>query len=66
MLIKFDGHAARGQQWSITLDNGTTLAGVSQQTALSALQGSGQSIRQAQIIVADAKLATAEAKATAI
>lgn len=60
MQISFDAAAPRGQQFTIKLDNGTTLGGVSQQTALSALQGAGQSIRAAQITVAAAKLATAQ------
>ena len=64
MLVKFDSHAARGRQWSVILDDGTVLAGVSQQTALSALQSSGRSIREAAVAVAVAKITAAKHSTT--
>lgn len=60
MLVRFDGTAARGAQWTVILDDGTVLAGVSQATALGALQGSGNSIREAAVAVAQAKIANAK------
>lgn len=59
MTVSYDGAAARGAQWTIIKDNGTTLRGVAQSTALAALMGEGKSIRQAAIVVAAAKLAAA-------
>lgn len=59
MQVSYDGTAARGVQWTIIKDDGTVLRGVSQATALAALMGDGQSIRQSAIVVAKAKLAAA-------
>lgn len=59
MHVIFDASAKRGRQFTLKLDNGKTLAGVSQQTAIGALQASGHSIREAGIVVAQAKLAAA-------
>jgi hypothetical protein len=61
MQVSFDAAAPRGQQFTITKPDGTMLAGVAQATALASLMSQGSSIREAAIIVAEAKLRTSTA-----
>jgi len=65
MLVTFDAAAERGRQFTISLADGTKLAGVSLGTILGALQAAGYSIRKAAAVVAEARIAAASSQATA-
>ncbi len=56
MSIQYLPTNPRGRQWTVVVDDGSTMAGVSRNDAAAALQLNGLSIRQAEIELTRAKL----------
>jgi hypothetical protein len=65
MKVSFDASRERGSQYTVTMNTGAIVANVSMATAMGLLQGDGRSIRQASIIIAEAKAAAVTAPAAA-
>jgi hypothetical protein len=65
MKVTFDPAADRGAQYTVEMDSGNVVGNVSMATVMGLAQGAGKSIRQAGMIVAQAKLAGAAHAAAA-
>jgi hypothetical protein len=59
MKITYDPAADRGSQFCVEMESGTTVSAVSMATAQGLAMSAGKSIRQVQMLIAEAKLKAA-------